>query len=46
MPESEALSVEPAEDTILDALFSTATLPPPSPRESDTRHRNSNEDEY
>ena len=29
MPESEAPSAEPAEDTVLDALFSTTVVPPP-----------------
>ena len=29
VPESEAPSIEPAEDTVLAGLFSTATVPPP-----------------
>ena len=30
--ESEATSVEPAEDTVLAALFATSEIPPPPPR--------------
>ena len=33
VPESEAPSVEPAEDTVLAALFATSKIPPPPPRE-------------
>ena len=33
VPESEAPSVEPAEDTVLVALFATSEIPPPPPRE-------------
>ena len=29
VPESEAPSVEPAEDTVLAALFATSEIPPP-----------------
>ena len=31
VPESEAPSVEPAEDTVLAALFATSEIPPPHP---------------
>ena len=31
-PKSMAPSVEPAEDTVLVALFATSEIPPPSPR--------------
>ena len=31
VPESAALSVEPAEDTVLAALFATSDIPPPPP---------------
>ena len=31
MPEYEAPSAEPAEDMVLDALFSTTVVPPPPP---------------
>ena len=31
VPESEAASVEPAEDTLLAALFATSEIPPPPP---------------
>ena len=37
--------VEPAEDTILAALFATSEIPPPSPRESAKRRRGRSEDE-
>ena len=33
MPESEAPSDEPAEDTVLTALVATSEIPPPPPRE-------------
>ena len=29
VPESEALSVEPAEDTVMEALFATSEISPP-----------------
>ena len=32
VPESEAPSVEPAEDTVLASLFTTSDIPPPPPR--------------
>ena len=31
VPESEAPSVKPAEDTVLAALFATSDIPPPPP---------------
>ena len=37
--ESEAPSVEPAQDTALAALFATSEIPPPPPREHAKRHR-------
>ena len=39
VPKSEAPSVEPAEDTVLAALFATLEIPPPSPREHAKRRR-------
>ena len=33
VPESKAPSNEPAEDTVLVALFATSEIPPPPPRE-------------
>ena len=45
VPESEAPSVEPAEDTVLAALFATSEIPPPPPRESAKRRRGRAEDE-
>ena len=45
VPESEAPSVEPAEDTILAALFTTSEIPPTSPRVSAKRRRGRAEDE-
>ena len=39
VPESEAPSIEPAEDTVLAALFATSEIPPPPPREHAKRHR-------
>ena len=39
VPDSEAPSVEPAEDTVLAALFATSEIPPPPPRESAKRRR-------
>ena len=38
-------SVEPAEDTVLAALFSTLDIPPSSPRESAKRRRGRSKDE-
>ena len=45
VPESEAPSVEPTEDTVLAALFSTSEIPPPPPRENAKRRRGQAEDE-
>ena len=45
VPESEAPSVELAEDTLLATLFATSDNPPPPPRESAKRHRGRAEDE-
>ena len=45
VPESEASSVEPAEDTVLAALFATSEIPPPPPREHAKRRRGRAEDE-
>ena len=39
VPESEAPSVEPAEDTVMASLFATLEIPPPPPREHDKRRR-------
>ena len=44
VPDSETPSVEPAEDTVLAALFTTE-IPPPPPRESAKRRRGQAEDE-
>ena len=45
MPESEAPSVDPTDDTVLAALFATSEIPPPPPREHAKRHRGRAEDE-
>ena len=45
MPESEAPSVEHAEDTVLAALFATSEIPPPPSRENAKRRRGRAEDE-
>ena len=45
VPESEAPSVEPTEDTVLVALFATSEIPPPPPREHAKRRRGRVEDE-
>ena len=45
VPESEAPSVEPAEDIVLAALFATSDIPPHPPQESDKRCRGRVEDE-
>ena len=45
VPDSEAPSVEPAEDTVLATLFATFEIPPPPPRESAKRRRGRAEDE-
>ena len=39
VPEFKAPPVEPAEDTVLPALFSTSEIPPPPPREHAKRRR-------
>ena len=39
VPNYEASSVDPAEDTVLAALFATSEIPPPPPRESAKRRR-------
>ena len=44
-PESEAPSAEPAEDTVIAALFATFEIPPPPPREHAKRRRGREEDE-
>ena len=45
VPDSEAPSVEPLENTVIAALFATSEIPPPPPREHDKRHRGREEDE-
>ena len=45
VPESEAPSVKPAEDTVLAALFATSEIPPPPPQEHAKRRRGRAEDE-
>ena len=45
VPESEAPSAEPAEDTVLSALFATSEIPPPRPREHAKRRRGRKEDD-
>ena len=45
VPESEARSIEPAEDTALAALFATLEISPPPPRENSKRCRGRAEDE-
>ena len=45
VPEYEAPSVEPAEDTVMAALFATFEIPPPPPREHAKRRRGRQEDE-
>ena len=39
VPESEAPSAEPAEDTVMAALFATSEILPPPPREHAKRHK-------
>ena len=39
VPETEAHSVEPAEDTVMAALFATSEILPPPPREHVKRYR-------
>ena len=43
--ESEAPSVEPAEDTVMASFFSTSKIPPPPPREHAKRRKGREEDE-
>ena len=45
MPESEAPYAEPAEDTVMAALFATSEIPPPPPREPVKRRKGREEDE-
>ena len=45
VPESEAPSVEPAEDTVMAAIFATSEIPPPPLREHAKRRRGREEDE-
>ena len=45
VPESEAPSVEPVEDTMLAVLFTTSEIPPPPPREHAKSRRGRAEDE-
>ena len=45
VPESKAPSTEPAEDTMMAALFATSEIPPPPLREHAKRHRVREEDE-
>ena len=45
VPESKATSVEPAEDTVLAALFATSRIPPSPPLDHAKRHRGRVEDE-
>ena len=45
VPEFKASSAEPAEDTVLSALFATSEIPPPRPREHAKRRRSRAEDE-
>ena len=39
VPESEALSAEPAEKTVMAVLFANSEIPPPLPREHDKRRK-------
>ena len=45
VPESETPCAEPAEDAVMEALFSTSEIPPPPPREHAKRRRGREEDE-
>ena len=45
VPESEAPSAKPVEDTVMAALFSTTTAPSPHPYEHTKRHRSRDDDE-
>ena len=45
VPESEAPSTKPAEDTVMEVLFATLEIPPPPPREHAKRCWGRAEDE-
>ena len=45
MPEFEARSVDPAEDTVMSALFATSEIQPPPHRENAKRRKGREEDE-
>ena len=45
MPEFEAPYAEPAEDTVMAALFATSKIPSPPPRQHAKGHRGQEEDE-
>ena len=45
MPKSEAISAEPAEDTVMAALFATSEITPPPPREHAKRRKGREKDE-
>ena len=45
VPEFEAPSAEPAEDTVMAALFATSKIPSPPPRQHAKGHRGQEEDE-
>ena len=45
VPESEASSADPAEDTMLASLFSTTYVPPPPQQKCAKRHQTRDEDE-
>ena len=45
MPETEASSADPVEDSVLVALFFTVAVPPPPQREHAKRRRGRNEDD-
>ena len=45
VPDSEAPSADPVEDTVLTTLFATSKIPPPLPREHAKRRRGPEEDE-
>ena len=44
VPEPDAPSTAPAEDTVMAALFATSEIPPPPPREHAKRRRGREED--
>ena len=45
VPEYEAPSAKPAEDTVMATLFATSEIPPPPAREHAKRRRGQEEDE-